>query len=129
MKSRNLSSYERKILFPLKLGRVILILYAILNLFVPTYSGFVLGCTRIYAYLSIACAALGVVGMFGYFNQIVPVPAFAVIRLIQLFFHFIRHSSSKLNIWVYIALCIADVFLVGFLLADRAEYSYEEEDE
>lgn len=129
MRSNKLSSYEKKILFPLQIANAVLVLYSILNLFVPTYAGTSLGCTRVYAYISIICAAVGVIGMHGYFNQIVPVPAFAVNRLVQLYFHFIRHSASKINIWVFIALCVADAFLVGFLLADRAEFIYEEEDE
>lgn len=129
MDKRKLSSYDRKILFPLKVIKVCFIIYCILNLFLPTYAGFQLGLTKLFSWSAIILMFIGVMGMHGYFNQVFPLPFIVANRIVQFVTYYLRSSQSKLNIYVFIILLIADTAMSAYMLADRASYCYEEEDE
>lgn len=126
---KKLTSYSKKILFPLKVIKVCFVIYCILNLFLPTYAGFKLGLTKIFGWTAIIFMFIGVMGMHGYFNQVFPLPFIAINRLLQFVTYYLRSSQSKLNLYVFIILLIADVAMSAYILADRASYYYKEEDE
>lgn len=126
---KNLTSYSKKILFPLKVIKVCFVIYCILNLFLPTYAGFQLGLTKLFGWTAIIFMFIGVMGMHGYFNQVFPLPFIAINRLLQFVTYYLRSSQSKLNLYVFIILLIADVAMSAYILADRASYYYKEEDE
>lgn len=126
---KNLTSYSKKILFPLKVIKVCFVIYCIINLFLPTYAGFQLGLTKLFGWTAIIFMFIGVMGMHGYFNQVFPLPFIAINRLLQFVTYYLRSSQSKLNLYVFIILLIADVAMSAYILADRASYYYKEEDE
>lgn len=127
------TSYDLKCLRPLKIMRMIFVVYVLVNLFLPLYSGYRLGVTKIYSFLSIASVGFCLLCAHGYFKQRVPLLPLTIIRLLQFFFTYIRDSEYKLNLLMFLIIIIFDIIITTDMMADRAKYEYieipEEEDD
>lgn len=121
-----MSSYDREILKPLKVIKVLFILYCLINLFLPTYAGYTLGYKGLYSYLSIIFVGVGVMGMHGYFNQVIPLPLILGVRVIQFLLRYLLKNDNQINIYIFIVLCLADVAICAYLFIDRFNYEYVE---
>ena len=63
----------------------------------------------------------------GYFKQNIPFLWVGVLRIVQGIYKFLIHPEAF--IWYgYLALVLVDVFYIFFLMMDRRNYSYVEED-
>lgn len=63
----------------------------------------------------------------GYFKQNIPFLWVGVLRIVQGIYKFLIHPEA-FNWYGYLALVLMDVFYIFFLMMDRRNYSYVEED-
>ena len=63
----------------------------------------------------------------GYFKQNIPFLWLGVLRIVQGIYKFLIHPEA-FNWYGYLALVLMDVFYIFFLMMDRRNYSYVEED-
>ena len=63
----------------------------------------------------------------GYFKQNIPFLWVGVLRIVQGIYKFLIHPEA-FNWYSYLALVLMDVFYIFFLMMDRRNYSYVEED-
>lgn len=125
MAKQHKSSYDKRTLFPLTVIKILFVVYILFNLFIPTYMDMSLGYTKFYSFLAIGISAIGVLGMLGRLPQVVPLFPILIMRFVQFLFHFILDKSPKLNIWIFIFLCILDCTLCIYEMMDRASYYYD----
>lgn len=132
-KKRELSSYDKNILFSVRISNVLFVFYTLLNLFCPTYSDSSMGYIKVFSYLSIIFMFIGVLGVHGYFNQIVPMLPVALVRVFQFVLCNVTKKLIDTNVIVFIILCLVDMAFCIFFFTDRANYEYievkSEEDE
>ena len=125
-----LTSYDKSILFPVKVSNVMFVLYVIINLFCPIYADSSMGYTKIFSYNSIICVLIGVMGVHGYFNQCVPILPLLLVRVFQFLLCNILKKMIDVNVIIFIIFCVIDIGYIAFFFIDRANYEYVcEEDE
>lgn len=99
------------------------------NLFIPMKRGsggytFSISIFNIIALVIMFYALL--IGL-GYFKQNIPFLWVGVLRIVQGIYKFLIHPEA-FNWYGYLALVLMDVFYIFFLMMDRRNYSYVEED-
>lgn len=99
------------------------------NLFIPMKKGsdgytFSISIFNIIALVIMFYAML--IGL-GYFKQNIPFLWVGVLRIVQGIYKFLIHPEA-FNWYGYLALVLVDVFYIFFLMMDRRNYSYVEED-
>ena len=99
------------------------------NLFIPMKRGrggytFSISIFNIIALVIMFYAML--IGL-GYFKQNIPFLWVGVLRIVQGIYKFLIHPEA-FNWYGYLALVLMDVFYIFFLMMDRRNYSYVEED-
>lgn len=124
---KQLSSYDKEILAPLKIMKWMLGIHVVVNLFVPLYSPMRLGGGRFYNHLVITFMVIGVVGAHGIFKQRVPALPVSLVRFVQFMIVFVK--GKELLIIPFIGLVAYDLLFIFYLMADRAKFCYEESEE
>lgn len=116
-------------MFNTKLMKIFYVGLALGNLFIPMKRGssgytFSISIFNIIALVIMFYAML--IGL-GYFKQNIPFLWVGVLRIVQGIYKFLIHPEA-FNWYGYLALVLMDVFYIFFLMMDRRNYSYVEED-
>ena len=116
-------------MFNTKLMKIFYACLALGNLFIPMKRGsggytFSISNFNIIALVIMFYAML--IGL-GYFKQNIPFLWVGVLRIVQGIYKFLIHPEA-FNWYGYLALVLMDVFYIFFLMMDRRNYSYVEED-
>ena len=115
-------------MFNTKLMKIFYAGLALGNLFIPMKRGsgytFSISIFNIIALIIMFYAML--IGL-GYFKQNIPFLWVGVLRIVQGIYKFLIHPEA-FNWYGYLALILMDVFYIFFLMMDRRNYSYVEED-
>lgn len=99
------------------------------NLFIPMKRGSV-GYTfsiSIFNMIALVIMFYAMLIGLGYFKQNIPFLWVGVLRIVQGIYKFLIHPEA-FNWYGYLALVLMDVFYIFFLMMDRRNYSYVEED-
>lgn len=116
-------------MFNTKLMKIFYVGLALGNLFIPMKRGnggytFSISIFNMIALVIMFYAML--IGL-GYFKQNIPFLWVGVLRIVQGIYKFLIHPEA-FNWYGYLALVLMDVFYIFFLMMDRRNYSYVEED-
>lgn len=117
---RKYNVYEKEILLPLKISKIMFVIYVALNLALPLYTDGAKGYQSIYSYLYCFFMLLGVLGMHGYFKPIAPLLPMMIVRIIQFALAYIYKPPMIIPLAIIFAL--VDIGVNIFFMTDRAIY-------
>lgn len=127
MGKKKYTVYEKEILLPLKISKILLVIYVLLNLAIPFYIDGSKGFQHVYSYLYCILMLLGVLGMHGWIKPIAPLLPMILIRIIQFCLAYVYKPPMIFPIAIIFLL--VDVGVNIFFMSDRAIYEQIEESE
>lgn len=126
-KKKKLSTYDKEIILPLLVAKVMLFIYALVNIFTPVYQDYQFAFKSMLNFIPVILMCVGVYAMHGHFGQIVPLFPITILRLVQFFLQYMRESELKLVLPIFGIFILLDAFFIAFLMYDRVAYTYIEE--
>lgn len=117
-----MNSYDKILLRPLKIMKILMAVYALFNIFLPLYNGMIIGYHKIYCYVFIIIMGSSIISAHGYIKQFVPLLPCILTRIIQ----FIANKDTLILI-SFILLCSLDIGINVYLMMFRYRYEYIEE--
>ena len=124
------NEYEKAIMFNTKLMKVFYIVLVIANLFVPlkkSTDGYVFSIS-IFNIIALGILFYALLIGLGYFRHNIPFLWLGVLRIVQGLYKFLIHPEN-FNWYGFLVLVLMDVFFIFFLLMDKRNYSYVEEED
>lgn len=117
-----MNSYERSILFNLKIMKIGYAILVIVNLTLPLVTTRVLQFS-IFQILVIAFWSWGMLSGLGYFKQSTPIIQIGFLRIVEAGYYLLFNRSG-VNWVVFGILLFFDIAYLTFLLVDKANYKY-----
>lgn len=117
-------------MFNTKLMKVFYIVLVIANLFVPlkkSTGGYVFSIS-IFNIIALGILFYALLIGLGYFRHNIPFLWLGVLRIVQGLYKFLIHPEN-FNWYGFLILVLMDVFFIFFLLMDKRNYSYVEEED
>lgn len=128
----------KKLVFNLKVSKIIYFLIVLLNLFLPLYPGKIVN-ANVFQFAIMVIWLYGILCQHGYFKRQVsrnedgkiryewniPIVPIGLTRIAQIAYYLIREVNFSIPIFV--AFVVIDVLYVAFMLMDNYTYYYESE--